>query len=240
MNSFYIPFALLWLVMGGPRAYSQGFSRLELHASDGQPFAVVLNGQPPTEVRAEHRFDELVPGSHKVEIWVGSRRAVRQTLQLAGGYQSVFEVDAGSKRPVVRLVAQHPLGVVPSQPPVDASRPPHLSTAARGDRLYTGRVGCMPPMDAGRFAQVLLQVSQPFNDPARLSAAQRALENRCLSIEQVVQLCRQFQSDRARLDFARFIYPFTHEQEWFLDVGETLVFESSREELQHFFSQQAR
>ena len=234
-------FCLIALLCIAPSlAPAQGFSRLEVHASDGQAFSVKLNGQALTEARAEHRFGDLVPGSHRIDCWVGGRRVLRQTLTLAGGQETIYEIDAASRRPVLRLVAPHALGAAPPPLPTDAGVPPHLSAAQRGDRLYTGRAGCLPPMDAGRFAQVLLQVSQPFNDPARLAAAQRVLENRCLSIEQVVQLCRQFQSDRARLDFARFIYPYLHEQEWLLDVGETLVFESSREELEHFLSQQAR
>lgn len=231
-------FVLLFAFAG--QAAAQGYSNLRLFAADGQPFSLSLNGQSRTDARAEHRINELLPGEHKLEVYVGEKRVLKRSLKLAGGQVSDYELLLVGKKPEIRLAGTRPVGATSQEPTVGSAQPPHLNNKPRDGRFYTGRSGCGPPMDEGSFARVLLQVSQPLDDPTRIAAARRAVENRCLAIDQVVQLCRMFQSDRTRLDFARFAYPYTYEQEYFLDIGETLSFDGSREELEFFLSQQAR
>ena len=235
----FATFVLLFCLSGAQKLAAQGFSNLNLYTEDGQIFSYSLDGAEYSEARAEHQIEELLPGEHKLEIKIGDKRVLKEKMNLDGGQTSVYRIATANRKDPLQFVESRSLGQPPAPPAMDSAALPNLGKAKRG-KLYTGRTGCPIAMDSNRFARVLLQVYQPQNDGGRLDAARRAVENQCLSVDQVVEISRIFQGDPARFEWAQFAYRFTFDQEYFMDVGETFSFASTREQLQYFLEQQPK
>lgn len=96
---------------------------------------------------------------------------------------------------------------------------------------YTGRVGCGMPMTDAEFNSMKASVASKNFDNMRLEFASQAVSSRCLTVNQVKQLCALFQFDNYRLDFAKAAYNHTYDIDNYYQVADVFQFQSNGQAL---------
>ncbi len=97
---------------------------------------------------------------------------------------------------------------------------------------------CKDVMSASSFTKVKETVaSKPFSD-TKLSTAKVATKNKCLSIEQIKEICNLFKMDDEKLDFAKYAYPLCSEKNNYYLISDVFSISSSNAEMNAFLEKQ--
>lgn len=99
---------------------------------------------------------------------------------------------------------------------------------------YNGPIGCPQPMSRNDFAAVKATIQDADFENTKLSTAQSILASNCLTTDQVVEICRLFDFENTKLDFAKFAYSKTYDSNNYFKVNVVFDFDSSKEALNEF------
>lgn len=91
--------------------------------------------------------------------------------------------------------------------------------------------GAMPTAD---FNQATAQIKKTSFADSKMKIAQQITRNNCLSVNQIVEICKLFSFEDDKLGFAKFAYDFTFEKNKYYLVNEVFSFSSSRDDLDSF------
>ena len=91
-------------------------------------------------------------------------------------------------------------------------------------------------MDERTFNDLKRSISESSFEDTKLSTAKTVLNNNFISTHQVVELCNLFLFENSKLDFAKFAYKKTVDQNNYFNVGSVFSFDSSRKSLNDFIS----
>jgi hypothetical protein len=94
----------------------------------------------------------------------------------------------------------------------------------------TGK-GCMRAMDAGTFGSAKKSISDKGFDDTRLTVAKQVAKANCLSVAQIIEICKIFAFEESKLDFAKFAHDHCFDPSNYFMVGDVFAFSSSVEEL---------
>lgn len=92
------------------------------------------------------------------------------------------------------------------------------------------------PMNASNFAAAIKSISNSSFDETRLSTAKSIASKNCLSSDQVVKICNLFSFEDSKLAFAKHAFSRTTDQKNYFKVNEVFSFDSSKEELNNYIS----
>jgi hypothetical protein len=102
---------------------------------------------------------------------------------------------------------------------------------------YNGRIGCNGfPMDAGSFSSALAAIQDADFEDTKKSTAKSIINGQCLTTDQVVSICRQFDFEATKLDFAKFAYTNTIDIGNYFKVNQVFDFDASKSDLNRFVS----
>ena len=96
--------------------------------------------------------------------------------------------------------------------------------------------GCEYPMDWNSYKAAKETVANASFEDTKLSTAKSILSGNCMSVEQVMQLCKLFSFEASKLDFAKFAYAKTTDKGNYFKVGNVFDFDASKTELNNFIS----
>lgn len=97
---------------------------------------------------------------------------------------------------------------------------------------YTGAVGCVPPVTANRFSNMLQVIENETFEAGKLRVAKQIIKtNQCLTVNQLVQILRLFDFDESRLKLAKFAYDYSYDLENYYKVNAVFDFESNKRKL---------
>jgi len=97
---------------------------------------------------------------------------------------------------------------------------------------YTGTVGCVPPVTANRFSNMLQVVEDEIFEAGKLRVAKQIIKtNNCLTVNQLVQILRLFDFDESRLKLAKFAYDYSYDLENYYKVNAVFDFDSNKRKL---------
>lgn len=91
--------------------------------------------------------------------------------------------------------------------------------------------GAMPSAD---FSQAAAQINKTSFADDKMKIAQQITRNNCLSVNQIIDICKLFSFEDNKLEFAKFAYDFTFEKNKYYLVNDVFSFSSSRDELDSF------
>ncbi len=92
------------------------------------------------------------------------------------------------------------------------------------------------PMNAADFSAALKTISNSSFDESKLTTAKSISAKNCLSTDQVVKICQLFSFEDSKLIFAKHAYKRTTDQNNYFKVNNVFSFESNKEELSNFIS----
>lgn len=99
---------------------------------------------------------------------------------------------------------------------------------------YTGPIGCPIPMSANNFSSIKKTISNTDFEHTKLSTAKTIVGTSCLTTDQVIEVCRLFDFEHSKLDFAKFAYSKTYDRGNYHKVNNVFDFNHSKEELNAF------
>jgi hypothetical protein len=94
--------------------------------------------------------------------------------------------------------------------------------------------GCFYAMDDASFAKMKSTVEKVDFSDTRMSTAQTATRNNCLSTDQVKTMMDLFDMDDDKLAYAKFAYDYTLDKNNFYTLGEALTFDGNKNALNQF------
>ncbi|MDD4575281.1 MAG: DUF4476 domain-containing protein [Bacteroidales bacterium] len=113
-----------------------------------------------------------------------------------------------------------------------SDRPDRRNDKPRTERKYDNNCrGAMPSAD---FTQATAQINKTSFADDKMKIAQQITRNNCLSVNQIIEICKLFSFEDNKLEFAKFAYDFTFEKNKYYLVNEVFSFSSSRDELDSF------
>jgi hypothetical protein len=99
---------------------------------------------------------------------------------------------------------------------------------------YNGPFGCPMPMNNGNFLSAKQAIQAADFEDTKLSTARTIMSNNCLTTDQVIQLCRLFEFEDSKLEFAKYAFARTYDRGNYFRVNTVFEFDASREELNAF------
>ncbi|MCB9188517.1 MAG: DUF4476 domain-containing protein [Flavobacteriales bacterium] len=99
---------------------------------------------------------------------------------------------------------------------------------------YTGSTGCVIPESGVKSIVSAIQDESFAED--KMNVAKQATKNKCLTTDQVVEICNQFDFEEDKLDFAKYAYSRTYDVDNYYKVNKVLTYSSSKEELNEFIN----
>ncbi|MDD2411338.1 MAG: DUF4476 domain-containing protein [Bacteroidales bacterium] len=111
-------------------------------------------------------------------------------------------------------------------------RPYRKGDRPRAEPVYDNNCrGAMPTAD---FNQATAQIKKTSFADSKMKIAQQITRSNCLSVNQIIEICKLFSFEDNKLEFAKFAYDFTFEKNKYYLVNEVFSFSSSRDELDSF------
>jgi hypothetical protein len=102
------------------------------------------------------------------------------------------------------------------------------------------RVGCPAPMSDAGFAAALQSIESKDFEDTKLSVAKQVLASNCLMSADIAKICKLFDFEATRLDFAKYAYGRTFDPENYFVVNDVFDFESSITDLTNYIASQPR
>ena len=93
-------------------------------------------------------------------------------------------------------------------------------------------------MSAADFQEALAMVKRESFETTRCSTAKQIVKSNHLTVSQIEQLCRVFDFDNTKLDFAKFAYPYCVDPEHYYLLHNVFSFESNKRALDDFIEKQ--
>lgn len=234
-------------------------------ASDQQPFWLYIddarqNQEPVKSIRVEG----VPEGKHKlrVEIDNENRNVVGQMVEIQQSNNSYW-VDKQHNMYGISLgrSVQNPEAIVPfvfpeqrdsytsrPRPRHEEHRPSHTDKGYRPDGpFYPDRPDLSHrssysqrnnPMEAEKFYRAFENISRKTFEADKLSAAKQLIARNMMNIEQIKQICRLFEYESSKLDFAKSAYNHCTEKDSYYQINEVFQFENSKTELEQYVQQQ--
>ena len=91
-----------------------------------------------------------------------------------------------------------------------------------------------PGMNSKDYEDAVKIISKENFDDKRLAAAQRIIEVNPMNADQIAGVCRLFNFEANKLEFAKFAYRYCVDPNRYFVLDEVFTFESSKEELHEF------
>lgn len=130
---------------------------------------------------------------------------------------------------------------VPNTNVTTATTTHHSSTQNRPNRRHDKPrteprydSNCRGAMPSADFNQATAQIKKTSFSDDKMKIAQQVSRNNCLSVNQIVDICKLFSFEDDKLEFAKFAYDFTFEKNKYYLVNDVFSFSSSRDELDSF------
>jgi len=108
-------------------------------------------------------------------------------------------------------------------PPGHGNPPPPLPPPTQG--------GCMNP---GDFSRAISVIQNESFENSKFDIAKQMTSNNRLCVSQIIQICRLFNFENTKLDFAKFAYRFCLDQNNYYQVNEVFTYSSSKDELRQY------
>jgi hypothetical protein len=102
------------------------------------------------------------------------------------------------------------------------------------------RAGCPAPMSDQGFAAAMQSIQSKDFEDTKLSVAKQVLNSNCLMSADIAKICRLFDFEATRLDFAKYAYGRTFDPENYFVVNDVFDFESSISDLTNYIASQPR
>ena len=99
---------------------------------------------------------------------------------------------------------------------------------------YTGSVGCAVPSQ--NFSSILSAIEDESFSDDKMNIAKQATKNKCLTTDQVIEICNLFSFEDDKLEFAKYAYARTYDIDDYYKVNSVFGFSSSKEELNDFIN----
>lgn len=99
---------------------------------------------------------------------------------------------------------------------------------------YTGRIGCPHPISQKEVSNIINTIeNQTFSD-TKMRTAKRALNNKCINVEDIGKIMNLFTFEDAKIEFAKYAYGFTHDVDNYYMLYNNFTFEATIEELEEY------
>ena len=92
------------------------------------------------------------------------------------------------------------------------------------------------PMNLSDFAAAKKTIKESSFNDTKLSTAKSIASANCLNVDQVVEICKLFSFEEAKLDFAKYAYKYTTDPKNYFKVNSVFSFSSSKEELNDYIT----
>jgi hypothetical protein len=99
---------------------------------------------------------------------------------------------------------------------------------------YSGSVGCAIPSQ--NFSSIMSAINDESFSEDKMNVAKQATKNKCLTTDQVIEICNLFSFEDSKLDFAKYAYPRTYDIDNYYKVNSVFGFSSSKKELNDFIN----
>lgn len=111
-------------------------------------------------------------------------------------------------------------------------RPNRRPDRPRTEPVYENN--CRAAMPAADFNQATAQIKKASFADDKMKVAKQITRNNCLSVNQIVEICKLFSFEDNKLEYAKFAYDFTFEKNKYYLINDVFSFSSSRDELNSF------
>jgi|LSQX01.2.fsa_nt_gb hypothetical protein len=95
---------------------------------------------------------------------------------------------------------------------------------------------CKTAMPAADFADATAQIKSVSFAEDKLNIAKQIAKGNCLSVNQIKEICKLFSFEDNKLEFAKYAYDFTFEQNRYYLLNDVFSFSSSRDELNKYIN----
>jgi hypothetical protein len=102
---------------------------------------------------------------------------------------------------------------------------------------YTGKLGCPFPIKENELSELKGIISSQNLEDNKLEKVREAIfdmDSACVMVEQTKELIVLFEYEETKLEFAKFMYPYTFDLDNYGKLNEIFQFENSMEELNLF------
>ncbi|MFB6258905.1 MAG: DUF4476 domain-containing protein [Flavobacteriales bacterium] len=96
---------------------------------------------------------------------------------------------------------------------------------------YDGKTGCEDPMSDSRFREAKSSIKKKNFADAKMTQAKRMTKSNCLLTDQVKEIVELFDFEDDRVEFAKFAYEHTYDQDNYYKIHDSFEFSSSIDEL---------
>lgn len=99
---------------------------------------------------------------------------------------------------------------------------------------YNGKTGCNYPMTDGDFNEAKQSIASKTFEDSKLLIAKQITKANCLLASQVKQIMKLFEYEDSKLDFAKYAYKYTYDQNNYYKVNGAFEYELTIEELDEY------
>lgn len=99
---------------------------------------------------------------------------------------------------------------------------------------YYGSTGCAIPVSSAKSIVAAIE-NESFSED-KMNVAKQATKNKCLTTDQVVEICNLFDFEEDKLEFAKYAYSRTYDRDDYYKVNSVFDFSSTKEELNEYIS----
>ncbi|MCD6010550.1 MAG: hypothetical protein K0Q79_412 [Flavipsychrobacter sp.] len=235
---------------GRGSVYRDDQSTLSIFSEKGEQFFVVLNGINQNNAPAyKVRIEGLPQYGNDVEIIFADNRtaAIRRRITIADpvdGKAVHMTLKIERNRSGLPSLRFHKCIEVE-----DNYRAPddeYCMTYGQPRRTYVRETNTPPPsrgpraMDRATFNDAKQTIENASFDNTKLSTAKTILDANYVTTDQVIELCKLFSFENSMLDFAKFAYSRTVDNNNYFKVGNVFSFDASRKSLNDYISRGGR
>ncbi len=99
---------------------------------------------------------------------------------------------------------------------------------------YNGQTGCNYPMTDSDFNEAKQSIASKTFEDSKLLIAKQITKANCLLASQVKQIIKLFEYEDSKLDFAKYAYKYTYDQNNYYKVNDAFEYELTIEELNEY------
>ena len=99
---------------------------------------------------------------------------------------------------------------------------------------YNGQIGCDWPMTDGDLDAMKRSISSKDFEDSKFTIAKQATRSKCLKAEQVAEIMKLFDFEETKLDYAKYAYDYTYDQDNYYLVNDSFEFEFTIDELNEY------
>ena len=109
-----------------------------------------------------------------------------------------------------------------------------LTKPAPGIPGYNGDIGCDWPLANGDLDAMKRSISSKDFEDSKFTIAKQATKSKCLKAEQVAEIMKLFDFEETKLDYAKYAYDYTYDQDYYYVVNDSFEFEFTIDELNEY------